>query len=156
MRVLADPEIYRLELDRIFTKTWQLVAHETEIPQPGDFVTRRMGNDQVIVARDIEEMLYCAIVLEDEAMKATQAASLGLVSLPPSRSSFPSRGPPSFGGLFPSVVPSRLASSSPPPPVRPPKLTMQPHDAAQAQMARSVPAEVRARTDRATRQTYHH
>jgi ribulose-5-phosphate 4-epimerase/fuculose-1-phosphate aldolase len=35
------------------------------------------GHGVVIVARDIEEMLYCAIVLEDEAMKATQAASLG-------------------------------------------------------------------------------
>jgi nitrite reductase/ring-hydroxylating ferredoxin subunit len=61
MRVLADPEIYRLELDRIFTKTWQLVAHETEIPQPGDFVTRRMGNDQVIVARDMKGEVHVSL-----------------------------------------------------------------------------------------------
>src|ERR1700733_795437 len=61
MRVLADPEIYRLELDRIFTKNWQLVAHETEIPQPGDFVTRRMGNDQVIVARDMKGEVHVSL-----------------------------------------------------------------------------------------------
>jgi phenylpropionate dioxygenase-like ring-hydroxylating dioxygenase large terminal subunit len=51
-RVLADPEIYRLELDRLFAKTWQLVAHVSELPRPGDYVVRYIGEDQVIVVRD--------------------------------------------------------------------------------------------------------
>lgn len=50
-RVFTDPDIYRLEIERIFSKSWLFVAHESEIPQPGDFVTRFMGPDRVIVSR---------------------------------------------------------------------------------------------------------
>jgi phenylpropionate dioxygenase-like ring-hydroxylating dioxygenase large terminal subunit len=50
-RIFVDPEIYRQEQERIFTRTWLYVAHESEIPQSGDFVTRTMGEDSVIVAR---------------------------------------------------------------------------------------------------------
>jgi ribulose-5-phosphate 4-epimerase/fuculose-1-phosphate aldolase len=35
------------------------------------------GHGIVVVARDVEEMLYCAMVLEDEATKAAQVAPLG-------------------------------------------------------------------------------
>src|SRR5258707_15167725 len=52
MRALSDPEIYELEMQRIFGKVWLLLGHESEIPQPGDFVVRDMGSDSVIVSRD--------------------------------------------------------------------------------------------------------
>src|ERR1700744_6592710 len=54
MRALSDPEIYALEMDRIFGKVWLLLGHESEIPQPGDFVVRDMGSDSVIVSLDAE------------------------------------------------------------------------------------------------------
>jgi nitrite reductase/ring-hydroxylating ferredoxin subunit len=54
LRVLADPEIYDLELKRVFARTWLLLAHESEIPAAGDYVVRDMGEDQVIVTRDRE------------------------------------------------------------------------------------------------------
>lgn len=50
-RVQSDPEIFELELEKIFNKTWVFVAHETEIPNEGDFVTRYIGRDPVIVTR---------------------------------------------------------------------------------------------------------
>jgi len=50
-RVFSDPEIYQLELERLFAKTWNIVGHESEIPKPGDFVTRTIGDDPVIVVR---------------------------------------------------------------------------------------------------------
>jgi phenylpropionate dioxygenase-like ring-hydroxylating dioxygenase large terminal subunit len=52
LRVLADPEIFDIEMDRIFARVWQVVAHESEVPNRGDFVTRYLGRDSVIVSRD--------------------------------------------------------------------------------------------------------
>ncbi|MCL6561822.1 MAG: Rieske 2Fe-2S domain-containing protein [Firmicutes bacterium] len=49
--VLTDPDIYALEQEKIFARTWQFLAHESELPRPGDFVTRWMVHDPVIVIR---------------------------------------------------------------------------------------------------------
>lgn len=47
----ADPSIFDLELERIFERTWVYVAHESEIPRPGDFRTTTIGTQPVIVSR---------------------------------------------------------------------------------------------------------
>ncbi|MBV9120758.1 MAG: aromatic ring-hydroxylating dioxygenase subunit alpha [Chloroflexi bacterium] len=49
--VLTDPEVYQLELETIFQKAWLFVAHESEIPEKGDYVAREMGEQPVIVVR---------------------------------------------------------------------------------------------------------
>jgi hypothetical protein len=38
-KIFVNEDIYRLELERIFGRVWLYVAHETEIPNSGDFVT---------------------------------------------------------------------------------------------------------------------
>ena len=50
--VYNDPEIFALERDRLFARAWVFVAHESEIPAPGDYVVRRVLADSFIVARD--------------------------------------------------------------------------------------------------------
>jgi N,N-dimethyl phenylurea N-demethylase alpha subunit len=50
--VFNDPEVFRAEMERIFLKSWMFVAHESELPNEGDFVLRRIGVDAVIVTRD--------------------------------------------------------------------------------------------------------
>lgn len=48
----TGPELFELEMDRIFHRTWVWVAHESEIAKAGDFKTAWVGRRPVIVSRD--------------------------------------------------------------------------------------------------------
>jgi nitrite reductase/ring-hydroxylating ferredoxin subunit len=51
LRVVADPEVFELELSRLFTRAWTIIGHESEVPRPGDYVTRTIGCDPVVIVR---------------------------------------------------------------------------------------------------------
>lgn len=46
------PAVFDDEMDAIFTRGWVFVGHESEVPSPGDWVTRRLGREPVIMVRD--------------------------------------------------------------------------------------------------------
>lgn len=50
--VYNDADIFALERDRLFAKSWVFLAHESEVAEPGDYVVRRIVNDSFIVVRD--------------------------------------------------------------------------------------------------------
>jgi len=50
--VYTDPEIFRLEMGRIFGRAWIYLAHDSELKSPGDYVVRHIGTQAVVVTRD--------------------------------------------------------------------------------------------------------
>jgi phthalate 3,4-dioxygenase alpha subunit len=50
--IYGDPQIFALERMRLFARSWVFLAHESEIPDRGDYVVRRVLADSFIVARD--------------------------------------------------------------------------------------------------------
>jgi choline monooxygenase len=47
-----DPQVYDLELERIFARTWQAVARVDEVAKPGDYTATEAAGEPIVVARD--------------------------------------------------------------------------------------------------------
>ncbi len=47
-RFYTDPEIYRLELDRIITRNWIFAGHQSELANEGDFKVLNIANESAI------------------------------------------------------------------------------------------------------------
>jgi choline monooxygenase len=56
-RYYRDPGLAELEEQRIFGRSWQLIAHEQRVPNPGDYTTGTVGSQPVLVLRDEEGTL---------------------------------------------------------------------------------------------------
>ena len=59
--IYNDPEIFEEELRRIFYTTWLYIGHESEIAQPGDYKTARMGLVPVILSRSADGQINLLI-----------------------------------------------------------------------------------------------
>ncbi|MEL7030165.1 MAG: Rieske 2Fe-2S domain-containing protein, partial [Pseudomonadota bacterium] len=56
-RLYVDPDIFDLEMDRIFGSAWVYVGHESQVPNPGDYWTTLIGKEQVIMVRGADDQV---------------------------------------------------------------------------------------------------
>ena len=50
----VEPDVFGDEMDRIFRRGWAFVGHDSEVAAAGDWVTRRLGRDNIILVCDRE------------------------------------------------------------------------------------------------------
>ena len=51
-KIFVDEDLYTLEQERVFARTWLFIGHESQIQKPGDYFVSRMGEESVILTRD--------------------------------------------------------------------------------------------------------
>lgn len=56
--LFVDADIYKTELEKVFTRAWLMVGHESLVPNPGDFYSSRMGEESVILCRDKKGVIH--------------------------------------------------------------------------------------------------
>jgi nitrite reductase/ring-hydroxylating ferredoxin subunit len=56
--IFVNESVYQAELERLFTRAWLFVGHESLVPNRGDFFLSRMGAESVILVRDRESKLH--------------------------------------------------------------------------------------------------
>ena len=60
-KVFTSEEVYQLEKEHIFGKTWLYLAHESQFKKPGDFITTFMGETPIIVAMGDDGELHANV-----------------------------------------------------------------------------------------------
>ena len=50
-RVYSDPDVFELEMERVFGRAWLFVGHTSQVPEPGDYITTELGRQPVIMCR---------------------------------------------------------------------------------------------------------
>ena len=56
--VYLDPEIFELEMQTLFEKSWLYVGHESQIADPGDFVTLTLARRPVVLTRHRDSAVH--------------------------------------------------------------------------------------------------
>ena len=56
--VYWDDAVLRTELDRFFYRSWLIIGREEQLPHPGDYLTRTIGTEGIMLLRDKEEQVH--------------------------------------------------------------------------------------------------
>jgi len=56
--VYTDPDLFQLEMDRIYGQAWIYVGHDSQVPQVGDFHATRVGDQEVIMVRGTDKQVH--------------------------------------------------------------------------------------------------
>ena len=56
--VYTDPDLFDLEMDRVFGRSWVFVGHDSQVPNTGDFVTTFIGKQPVVMVRHTDGKVH--------------------------------------------------------------------------------------------------
>ncbi|WP_367403909.1 Rieske 2Fe-2S domain-containing protein [Kocuria marina] len=59
--IFTDAEIFELEMKHIFEGNWVYLAHDTQIPNVGDYFTTYIGRQPIVISRDKNGELHALI-----------------------------------------------------------------------------------------------
>jgi Rieske 2Fe-2S family protein len=48
----TDQSAFEQETEKIFERSWMCVAHSSDVPRPGSFLTRQIGQENVLIVRN--------------------------------------------------------------------------------------------------------
>lgn len=54
----TNPGLFQAELERIWYRTWVFVGHESEVPEPNDYVIKAIGPQSVIMTRGKDGQIH--------------------------------------------------------------------------------------------------
>ncbi|MGY4721554.1 benzoate 1,2-dioxygenase large subunit [Naumannella cuiyingiana] len=60
-RIFTDEELFELEMTYIFEGNWIFLAHESQVPEAGDYYTTSIGRQPIVITRSKDGTLNCLI-----------------------------------------------------------------------------------------------
>lgn len=54
----CSDDVFRLDMDRVISRQWLLVDHESRIPNRGDYFLFKVGGDEIIIIREDEDKIH--------------------------------------------------------------------------------------------------
>src|SRR5579862_8424198 len=56
--IFVSQDVYDREQEQVFARCWLFVGHESQVPNPGDYFVSRMGEESVILSRDVQGSIH--------------------------------------------------------------------------------------------------
>ena len=85
-RVYTDPEIFDLEMERIWNRSWIYVGHDSQVKQPGDYFATSIGRQPVVMTRHKDGKVY--VLFNRCAHKGAQVVGDSCGNMPRLRCSY--------------------------------------------------------------------
>lgn len=58
--VYTDQQIFDLEMEKIWERTWVYCGHESQVPKPGDYYAVTIGRQPMIMVRQKDAACRCS------------------------------------------------------------------------------------------------